>query len=693
MATLTISQTINYSRLALSPGIDLIRFINGIQVPATATFTATQFDGSPILTSVEIQGSTGFNHLVVNGVSLDASNWTFVSWSTSDSITINGTSGNNTLTGSRQRDTINGQDGGDTITGGSGRDVMNGGAGKDTFVYTSELHLVSGELVDGGTGGSDRILLAGGITYDFRNMATISNIEALQFDAVAQASFAGSSFGAGAITSVTGHADLDWLRISGPAINLTGVSFTSWTDGSDILQLSGTGGVANTITGSNQAETISGGSLADVLSGRGGNDSLSGFGGADTLIGGAGNDTFNYASGSDIAAGESVNGGSGLDTIQLTSNTGSYQLGLVSIANVEALKFSNLGSTVILNGDQIGTTTINSVTGAGNVDFLQVMGSADISVVVFQSWSSNDTILLLGGFATDDTITGSEMIDTIQGNGGNDVVRGGAGGDTLSGGGGEDIVSYAGSSFDVTINLATESVSGGGDAAGDTIDGFEGATGGEGNDTLTGDDGANVLSGGAGDDSIFGGLGADTLSGGSGNDTFTYAVEEELDGIETINGGAGTLDTIVIGGAVADDLDFTSAIVSGIERLVFQIDSSVHFQGSVFGTGAGQINSVTGSADDITLFLTGADTDLTGVTFTNWQSPLFYGVNGDNIVIAGSGADDVLTGSSQSDVLYAILGSDTLSGGGGSDYLMGSLGQDFMTGGADADIFFFEYSQ
>ena len=296
---------------------------------------------------------------------------------------------------------------------------------------------------------------------------------------------------------------------------------------------------------------------------------------------------------------------------------------------------------------------------------------------------------MIGGFATDDVIIGSVLKDNINGNGGNDVVRGGAGSDTLSGGGGDDIVSYAGSALGVTINLATDSASGG-DASGDTIQGFEGVTGGNGSDVLTGDDDDNAISGSAGNDSIFGGLGADVLNGGSGNDTFTYVAEEELTGIETVNGGAGTLDSIIIGGAVPDDLDFTSATVSGIERLVFQIDSSVHFQGSVFGTGAGQINSVTGSAGDITLFLTGKDTDLTGVTFTNWQSPLFYAANGDLIVLAGGGADDVLTGSSQSDVLYGILGSDTLSGGGGSDYLMGSLGQDFMTGGADADIFFFD---
>ena len=384
MATLTISQTFNYTRLALGSGVDLIRFINGVQVPATATFAATQFDGAPILTTVQIEGSTGINHLVVNGTTLNASGWSFVSWSTSDTITINGTTGDNTLTGSVQRDTINGQDGRDTINGGAGRDVMNGGLGNDIFLYTSAGHLVSGEVLDGGSGANDRIRLAGGVTYDFRNKATLSNIEVLKFDAAAQASFDASSFGAGAITTVAGHSGLDWLDITGETIDLTGVTFNAWTDGSDILSLNAAFGLPSTITGSGQAETIAGGSGADVFSGRGGNDSLYGFGGADVLTGGANDDTFHYSSGTDIAAGESINGGSGLDTIRLTSNTGIFQLGLVTIANVEALKFSNLGSSVVINGDQLGTGAIVTVSGAGNPDVLQVTGSADLTGVAFE---------------------------------------------------------------------------------------------------------------------------------------------------------------------------------------------------------------------------------------------------------------------------------------------------------------------
>jgi Ca2+-binding RTX toxin-like protein len=52
---------------------------------------------------------------------------------------------------------------------------------------------------------------------------------------------------------------------------------------------------------------------------------------------------------------------------------------------------------------------------------------------------------------------------------------------------------------------------------------IENATGGSGNDSLSGNDVANVLGAGVGNDTLTGGLGADTLDGGEGLDTAIYA--------------------------------------------------------------------------------------------------------------------------------------------------------------------------
>lgn len=107
MATLTVNQTKSYQRTALSD-IGQIDFTNGFLAPATATFSAAQFDGVRIATGVAIDGNKGANGIVVRG-SIDASSWTFTFWSSfNDSVTLEGTCAANTLTGSKVHDTTTG---------------------------------------------------------------------------------------------------------------------------------------------------------------------------------------------------------------------------------------------------------------------------------------------------------------------------------------------------------------------------------------------------------------------------------------------------------------------------------------------------------------------------------------------------------------------------------------------------------
>ena len=89
---------------------------------------------------------------------------------------INGTEGNNRLTGGSGNDVINGNGGNDRLNGGAGNDTLNGGAGND------ELHGGSGnDILDGGSGsdeveggsGNDRLIynlaennVIGKFTYD-----------------------------------------------------------------------------------------------------------------------------------------------------------------------------------------------------------------------------------------------------------------------------------------------------------------------------------------------------------------------------------------------------------------------------------------------------------------------------------------------------------------------------------------------
>src|SRR5262249_3880344 len=143
--------------------VDMIVFTN--VSPATATFSASDFDDVKIKNSVEIDGSLGINHIVVSGGSLDASGWTFNNWNTAfHSITINGSDGADIIVGSSQNDTIVGGLGADTLSGGLGADTLTGGDGNDTFVCkTGEFG--SGETIDGGDGTGDTLLFEGDASF------------------------------------------------------------------------------------------------------------------------------------------------------------------------------------------------------------------------------------------------------------------------------------------------------------------------------------------------------------------------------------------------------------------------------------------------------------------------------------------------------------------------------------------------
>src|SRR5262249_21468715 len=82
----------------------------------------------------------------------------------------------------------------------------------------------------------------------------------------------------------------------------------------------------------------------------------------------------------------------------------------------------------------------------------------------------------------------------------------------------------------------------------DTLVSIEKIIGNHGHDTLALAAGVNVIDGQGGDDTIHGGAGNDRLTGGAGNDTFTYTIG---DGADTVDGGAGFVDSLTITGTVA----------------------------------------------------------------------------------------------------------------------------------------------
>jgi Ca2+-binding RTX toxin-like protein len=283
--------------------------------------------------------------------------------------------------------------------------------------------------------------------------------------------------------------------------------------------------------GTGDADTMRGGAGRDTFWGYGGNDTFIGNGGVDTFNGGEGTDTVDYSNAAEHAANSA--GRTGV-IVDLANNFGG-EMGEASdtFSSIENLTGSNF------NDGLFGDANVNVLRGLGGDD--NIMGGAggdtldggEGSDTLFYTTSNAGVTVDLrtnfasGGHATGDVISGFENIsgsafnDTLRGNGGDNIIEGGAGRDTLDGGAGlNDTVVYRNSSSGVSVNLGTNTASGG-EATGDTVSGFENVEGSRNGDTLTGSALNNTILGGGGIDIIDGGRGADTIDGGAGNDIMT----------------------------------------------------------------------------------------------------------------------------------------------------------------------------
>lgn len=257
------------------------------------------------------------------------------------------------------------------------------------------------------------------------------------------------------------------------------------------------------------------------------------------------------------------------------------------------------------------------------------------------------------------------VIENATGGEGNDLLSGNDAANRLTGGDGIDELH--------------------GNGGADLLDG------GHGNDDLYGGDGADMLIGSGGDDSLFGDYGADKLVGGFGNDYLDGSYGDDVifgsNGNDILEGGWG--DDILYGGPGNDGIyggegtdearygdavrgvtvdlgltDFQDTVGAGMDQL-FQVENL---------TGSNYADVFIGDDGDNVLYGKAGNDTLTG--------------NGGRDILIGGGGSDRLTGSGGRDVLIANGGRDTLFGGGGNDRLFGNGGGNTLFGGAGDDILY-----
>jgi Ca2+-binding RTX toxin-like protein len=176
---------------------------------------------------------------------------------------INGTGGNDSLSGGVGHDTINGLLGNDTLDGGVGNDLLSGGSGNDSLRGGA-----GDDTLDGGAG-SDRMI--GGLGDDVYTVDSVGDV----------------------VTELPDEGQ-DTVRTTRTTYTLPNqVEVLVYTGSS---AFNGTGNtLSNLMTGGSSADRLIGLAGDDTLIGGMGNDTLTGGAGADVLSGGGGADRFIYA--------------------------------------------------------------------------------------------------------------------------------------------------------------------------------------------------------------------------------------------------------------------------------------------------------------------------------------------------------------------------------------------------------------
>jgi Ca2+-binding RTX toxin-like protein len=649
--------------------------------------------------------------------------------------TINGTAGNNSLTGTPTADVINGLGGNDQLDGAAGNDKLDGGTGNDDLFGGLDNDTLSGgtgnDFLAGQEGSDSLVGGAGEDTFD-DDIGVDTMVGGAGNDTYAIYATDDK------ITESVGGG-IDWVRSQ-----LNDISLAAYANVENLLLPNGT---SNANGSGNTLDNLIIGNLGDnKLIGDAGNDSLSGNGGVDTLIGGFGNDTYTVEVAGDVV--EEI-AGQGKDTIFALFDY-AIPVGL----EIEVLKLG--GAAKDGTGNEIANTIIGTVdanhligkegndTISGGDDGDQLEGNEGNDVLdggngddALAGGEGNNT---LNGGSGEDTLLGGTGIDLLNGGDANDTLEGGPGKDTLVGGKGDDLyvmsdpaaklTEMAGQgrdgvtaffSYTLGANFEDLNLFGGTKGIGNTLNnlivGNGGANelqGGGGNDSLNGAAGVDTLFGGAGDDQLDGGADPDFLAGGLGNDTY---IIDDVDVVIVEDPGAG-IDTIVV-----DFSDVDLAGVKNFENVRLAGGASIDASGDeganklagntadniLLGLGGndtldggGDNDTLKGGAGNDTYFVDSADDQVfeevgkgKDTVFAALSYILGAGQEIEILTLQGSADLDgegnefgnTINGNSGINVLDGEGGNDTLNGGDGNDVLRGGTGNDVMTGGKGNDLY------
>ena len=588
---------------------------------------------------------------------------------------VEGTDGNDNLSGDNKDNIIIGGRGDDTLFGGAGNDMyyfdilfgkdrVYDSAGADSIVFSKNIKPENIEL----TRNKTSIY----ITRLDDNKAKTNDV--IQIDNFFEYN---GDIGNGAIEKIIFQNGTQWdinkiIEILAP--QPTQGNDNLYGDMKDNI-ISGLGG-DDIIYGGNGNDTINGNDGNDELHGDDGNDQLFGGDGNDTLYGENGNDTLIGSMGSDNLQGgdgnDTLNGGIGNDTLNGGYGDDTYIYnkgdGADTITDYGGNNILKLGAgldkkDLIVSHNSNGYILLSFKDNASDSITLT---SPNIQVVEFANGDKMniDEIkkLSLIGDDTDNTIYGYyNENNTLIGNGGNDTLHGGYGNNILIGG--------------------------------------------NGNDTLYGGHGNNILIGGTDNDTLYGNYGDDTYIFDKGNGADTIIDDDGDDTIKFNDFYAKDillkreLMDVVIASKVSNDKVIiknfygnNDSVISSIKKIIFKDNSVWDYQtiinNSLIKATEEDDKLYLSDEDDIFDALSGDD-EIYGNKGSDtlnggYGNDTLYGDDGDDTLIGNSGNDtlyggnddDIIKGDEDDDKLYGDYGNDTLIGGNGNDLLDGGYGND-----------------
>ncbi|HYX13530.1 MAG TPA: calcium-binding protein [Nostoc sp.] len=359
---------------------------------------------------------------------------------------INGTSGNDNLTGTPETD---------SIFGDLGDDTLNGLSGADEFVFNNVIDILflssSEDLYVYSTDGFD-------IIKNFSSSGEVITIDPVNYN--------------------RNHVDIFVNVVSpGPAFSISYKTESIYgTTDSDTIQ----GASADEyIYGLEGNDVLYGNNGYDLLYGSPGNDSLNGGANRDELYGGLGNDYLNGGEdesgnllygeeGDDILDGsdsfDTLIGGIGNDTYitLVAGNQTSIDNTLPDSFIDKIIEYLNEGTDTVEssfnynlddNLENLVLTGSADISGIGNALDNRIEGNAGHNFLV--GGDGNDYLL---GYGDYDILVGAAGNDTLVGDAGNDFLNGGSGNDTLEGGTGNNTLTGDAGADTFVFNFRSEDI-------------------------------------------------------------------------------------------------------------------------------------------------------------------------------------------------------------------------------------------